>query len=64
MDPQHYISVCLELGSTYIDLKLNEQRDPYWTMVDLNDRSKVTNQKQNKFKIIKNGIHFVFNKGF
>jgi hypothetical protein len=59
----HQISVCIKVGSCFVDPRINESKDAIWTMTDLNDKSRNVGIKNNKFKIIKNGIHFVFTKG-
>lgn len=59
----YYISVCLKIGNCYIDMKANECKDPFWTISDVNDKTKGIGQRgQSKFKVIKNGIHFVYTK--
>jgi hypothetical protein len=59
----YYISVSIRLGSCFIDSRANETKDPVWTITDVNDKSKSNTSKQNRFRIFKNGIHFVFNRG-
>ena len=63
MDMNMYISVCLKVGFSWVDNKLTEVRDPSWTMTDINERAKIPD-KQGKFRIFKNGVDFVFTKGF
>ena len=73
----YYIQVCMRLGSCYIDSHANECKDPYWTIIDVNDKSKqstVANlnsslssigmrDKNSKFRVVKNGIVFNFLRG-
>ena len=61
----YYVSVCMRLGSCYIDSHANECKDPYWTIIDVNDKNKsnnanAANGKNSKLRIVKNGIIFVF----
>jgi len=41
----YYISVCMKIGSCYVDPHSNECRDPYWTIVDVNDKNKSMGSK-------------------
>ena len=64
----YYVSVCMRLGSCYIDSHANECKDPYWTIIDVNDKNKsnnasAANGRNNKLRIVKNGIIFVFQRG-
>jgi len=61
----YYISVCMKLGSCYVDTKSERCNDPFWTITDVNDKNKAFsyNTRSNKFKLFKNGIHFNFTKG-
>lgn len=59
----YYISVCMRLGSCYVDTKGERCNDPFWTITDVNDKSKQSATKGNKFRIFKNGIHFNFLRG-
>ena len=59
----YYISVCMKIGSSFVDPHANECRDPYWTIVDVNDKNKSMGQKTNKFRVAKNGIVFTFCRG-
>jgi hypothetical protein len=61
----YYISVCMKLGSCYVDTKGERCNDPFWTITDVNDKNKAFNYntRSNKFKLFKNGIHFNFTKG-
>jgi hypothetical protein len=58
----YYIYVCVKLGNCYVDTKCNECKDPFWTISDVNDKTKNLGFRQNKFKVVKNGIHFVFTR--
>lgn len=58
----YYIYVCVKLGNCYVDARCNESRDPVWTITDVNEKTKNLGFRQNKFKLVKNGIHFVFNR--
>ena len=60
----YYISVCMKLGSCYVDAKGEKCQDPFWTITDINDKNKTLVSKgSNRFRIFKNGIHFNFVKG-
>lgn len=64
----YYISVCMKLGSCYVDTKGERCNDPFWTITDVNDKnnksmSASSGGKNTKFRIFKNGIHFNFTKG-
>lgn len=60
----YYMSVCMKLGACYVDAHANECKDPFWTITDVNDKNKSSNaQKNNKFRIVKNGIIFNFQRG-
>ena len=52
----------MRLGNCYLDSKGNECKDPYWTITDINDKSKNVSTRNDKVRIVKNGIHFWFNK--
>lgn len=58
----YYISVCLKLGNCYIDLRASETKDPFWTISDINEKLKTLGKRETKFKVIKNGIHFFYNR--
>jgi len=59
----YYISVSMRLGSCYVDMRGERCTDPFWTLTDVNDKSKQASMKGNKFRIFKNGIHFNFQRG-
>ena len=60
----YYVSVCMRLGACFVDSHANECRDPFWTITDVNDKNKSSSGlKNNKFKIVKNGIIFSFFRG-
>lgn len=56
----YYISVCMRLGSCFVDTRSERCNDPFWTITDVNDKTKQASLKGNKFRIFKNGIHFNF----
>lgn len=56
------ISVCLKLGNCYIDMKAMECKDPFWIVSDVNDKSKGAGAKNAKFKVVKNGVHFIYSR--
>ena len=60
-----YISAALKLGANYVDSKCKPNDVPSWTMsqIDKQVRDRLTrNTKQNTFLVMKDGIHFVFQK--
>lgn len=60
----YYIFVCMKIGANHVDQFGNECKDPYWTIVDVNDKNKsTTGLKNSRFKIVKNGICFTFQRG-
>jgi len=64
----YYISVCMRLGSCYVDTKGEKCESPFWTITDVNDKNKsyppgYGGKNGSRFRIFKNGIHFNFLKG-
>jgi len=59
-----YISVCVKLGSTYVDSRCKANEVPTWTLsqIDNEVKEKVKNSKQKKVLVLKNGFHFIFQK--
>lgn len=40
IEGRYYISVCMRLGSCYVDTKGERCDNPFWTIIDVNDKNK------------------------
>jgi hypothetical protein len=61
IDSKYYVSACLKLGSQFINHQCKETIEPYWIKTDIGEHAEASNANKSgvqKFKIIRNGVHF------
>jgi len=62
----YYVSACLKLGSQYINRQCKVTIEPDWIGTDVVETAQNIEDNNkfgvNKFKMIRNGVHFYFGK--
>jgi hypothetical protein len=64
LEGQYFVSACLKLGSQFINHQCKETIEPNWIKTDIGEQAQTNDSKYasplQKFKIIRNGVHFLF----
>ena len=64
LEGQYFVSACLKLGSQFINHQCKDTDQPHWIKTDIGEQAQPIDSKfastLQKFKIIRNGVHFLF----